>query len=198
MRVKSRMQIVTIIVVGFFLTVTSSFAANFTANISGLTVEEVVSATVWFEVGNDFLLTDSSFTLGSAVPVLGTLGWEIVKGDKSDSIVDDPERGHVYKVDILDLDNMLTKYIYPLNNGAIFTFDYSGTIIGLSDIIYLKDNNQGGDLIDLIDSGKFVASLSLAENYLNFAPIPIPGAIWLLCSGLIGLAGISRRHVRKS
>ena len=195
MKVKSIMQIVTIILTGFFLTITSSFAANFTTDISGLTHEEVVSATVWFEIGSDFELIDSSFNLGDAVPN-GTFGWEIVKGDDSSAIVeDDEERGRLYKVDIIDYDNLLGDTAFPLDNGTIFTFDYTGTITGLSDIIYLKDNN-GGDPIDLIDTGKFAATLSLDENSLSFAPVPIPGAIWLFCSGLIGLAGL-RRKIRK-
>ena len=193
MKMKRTMRIVSVTLLVFLLAVSPSFAASFTADINGLTDQEVVSVTVWFQVGSDFTLTDSSFGLGSAVPDDGLLGWDIVKGDDSGSIVDEAGRGRVYKVDILDYDNLLDFGTYPLVNGVIFSFDYSGTILGLSDIIYLKDNNNGQGLIDLIDTGEMVPFLSLGENHLTFAPVPIPGAIWLLGPALVGLLGIRKK-----
>ncbi len=41
--------------------------------------------------------------------------------------------------------------------------------------------------------------VDLLGNTYKISNVPIPGAIWLLCSGLIGLAGISsKRRMRKS
>jgi hypothetical protein len=88
-----------------------------------------------------------------------------------------------------------------LNIGA-FGFDQNvydpDTINGGSGIFTLKVNNSGtGPTAGVTQVlGQTVTANDLlleADGYVNLAAVPIPAAVWLFCSGLLGLAGIASR-----
>lgn len=77
-------------------------------------------------------------------------------------------------------------YAYRGNQSEFATGDYAGEIFGVNDYILAWDDLYvpGGDR----DFQDFVAVVR------DITPVPLPTAVWLLASGLIGLAGVARRH----
>lgn len=78
--------------------------------------------------------------------------------------------------------------------GAVETWDITGTNIHAID--FMKKNTQGyyysvahvqGIVGKSGDSGKIYAS--------TYSIVPVPGAVWLLGSGLLGLLGARRKYV---
>jgi hypothetical protein len=69
----------------------------------------------------------------------------------------------------------------PLNSGTIFSLTTSNSI-SITNIVAFDYQNHDF-------TGPFTA-------HLNAAPVPIPAAMWLLGSGLVGLVGL-RRRMRK-
>jgi hypothetical protein len=53
---------------------------------------------------------------------------------------------------------------------------------GIDKVVFTRDGSPGDEKYWLMDCVK-----------MDFHPVPIPGAIWLLGSGLIGLAGVRKR-----
>jgi hypothetical protein len=73
-------------------------------------------------------------------------------------------------------------YVYNLAlNKEIFTFDVPFTTY---------DTTLG----KYVGSG-FLSFGTEAQAYANGSPVPIPGAVWLLGTGLVGLVGIRRRKI---
>ncbi|MEQ1637903.1 MAG: VPLPA-CTERM sorting domain-containing protein [Methylococcales bacterium] len=80
----------------------------------------------------------------------------------------------------------------PQDDNINYFFDYidsnyDGTI-NHNGTFTLRFDNDGNDTF----SG-FIQSEAYTEAYGSVAPVPVPAAIWLLGSGLVGLMGFSRR-----
>jgi hypothetical protein len=162
-----------------------STAALFTIDIDGLPEPDsgIQSFSIWLSVDSDFAFTD--FVYGDAVPQ-GEAG-QVIGWDQQADIATDPTRGLVFKVGGLDQDGAFLSNSFNLTNGDIVTFDYSGTILGVTDIFQFSD--PAGD--------NQVAALGLQYDFtdsaLQISNVPIPPGILLLGSGLLGLIGIRRR-----
>lgn len=91
----------------------------------------------------------------------------------------------------------------PVNPALNPTVDFAGKSV--ADVIDLYAGSAGGTGYDLAESGfewiryikvESLSGTKLAEidGFADVAPVPIPGAVWLLGSGLAGLIGIRRRQ----
>ena len=189
MKVTKRIFVCFALFVSFFVSMPAIVCASstFTVNIEGVTGQEIQAFTLWFDIGEDFTFSD--FTLGDAVPTVGTLGWEVVKGIDDGSIFEDPERGWVYKVDVYDADGLWTNNPNFLVDGELFTFVFDGTLSGLTDVVQLITINAE----NLIASGAFTYSIS--DNGVVISAVPVPPAILLLGSGLAGIFAMRRRRL---
>lgn len=77
--------------------------------------------------------------------------------------------------------------VYPFTDGVIFTVGLSANSVGLYDLL-LTDVEFG--------HGYTPGEISIENGSVNV--VPIPGAVLLFGSGLLGLMGIGRRRLRKS
>lgn len=73
----------------------------------------------------------------------------------------------------------------------------NGTVIDGNDpagFVYAGTNGNGNDFTSDA-SENFIGNSSIFGNWttFNLTPVPIPAAVWLFGSGLIGLVGIARR-----
>ena len=101
-----------------------------------------------------------------------------------------------------DTESDFTKPVDPELADTLFAGGMSA-----ADAIALYDGSGGGTGFDLAESGydwiQYVRVEGLdgfsggeVDAFADVAPVPVPGAIWLLGSGLIGLLGIGRRQAR--
>jgi len=98
--------------------------------------------------------------------------------------------------------NMNARYEFEYYNGAYEGFGTGSWIIGTIDdfpdftvgLLYDHKNQYGWDWYQLED-GYHQGELSGTHLYIIETPnpIPIPGAVWLLGSGLIGLVGLRKK-----
>lgn len=165
-----------------------SSAALFTVEIDGLgePVSEIQSFSIWFSVDEAFTFSDFSF--GSAVSQAEAgqvLGW-----DSQSEIVTDIDRGLVFKIGGLDRDGAFMGNYFDLKNGTICTFEYSGLILGMTDILQIS-NRDGVNMYEALN-----LDYDLSPEGLKIAPIPIPPAFLLLGGGLLGLVGIRRKRMK--
>jgi hypothetical protein len=83
---------------------------------------------------------------------------------------------------------------------AIFgsAVDDRATAIGTSIALYGLTGNNGTGTVEsyILGSAKLGSdgSLTLTGNGTTTAPVPLPAAVWLFGSGLMGLVGVSRRR----
>lgn len=184
-------QILALISLVFIIESSAYASSTFTMNIENITDQNIVAFTSWFSVDESFTFRDFSF--GDSVPTVGTFKWLAVKGERPDSIVQDAERGLVYKVDALDYDNAFNPSgeFYPLLNGTLFTFTYEGTLNALTDVLILRDRNND----NLIETGNFVIK-DFSATGGTLAPVPVPSTLLLLGGGIFALVGGTRRKNR--
>lgn len=144
-------------------------------------VSGIEAFTFWFSVDSDFSF--DNVLLGDAVPTNGMLGWDI----DSNKVANEPGYGLVYKLGAFDQDGLLLDDPNYLRDGIVVTFDFGG---GLGDLVVVQfDPGDGSNLF-----GDVIKSRDVDASGPNFqAVVPIPGAVWLLGSGLVGLVGLKRR-----
>ncbi len=83
------------------------------------------------------------------------------------------------------------------DQGAIYVGTYNSylTIYDLQDVV---DWEEGESTFDAYTLGYNTSNEQSKFTIFNMTltditPVPVPGAIWLLCSGLLGLAGLKRK-----
>jgi len=110
----------------------------------------------------------------------------------------------------LDFTTVVTDVSFDFANPAgdltVSAFDVSGASLGVfnflgTDLFVNQAGfNQKAGHVDISGIGEIASLLiepgldqALIFDNLNFSPVPIPAAVWLFGSGLIGLIGIARR-----
>lgn len=98
--------------------------------------------------------------------------------------------------------NPATSGVWDVNNTTGTAYWYgaqaNGNALGSTHTLFYVASSTGGNTTKGTFSG--VETVSLSANGLAFAgtgtpppPVPLPAAVWLLGSGLLGLAGVARR-----
>ena len=83
--------------------------------------------------------------------------------------------------------------------GGMLDFNADITFTGISTGADMTDWSLGTGLTSewlvtgRLEGGYFMNSLSAELGSLDIQPVPVPAAVWLFGSGLLGLAGIARR-----
>ena len=102
-----------------------------------------------------------------------------------------------------------TSGVWDINGGGTNIYNLSGNL-GVSNITYAGTGTQtvalysvtgtGGLTSKLVDLTNGNVSFSAAgfQFSTNAPPVPLPPAVWLLGSGLLGLAGVARRKAAKA
>ena len=116
--------------------------------------------------------SDLSYELGDAIPSSGNWIFETFPSNNICSLSDD------YK-DLTDLSD-----IAPMLNGRIITITSEIELVFEEILFY-----------DFF--GTRVPTNSFSYEGFNLAPVPIPGALFLLGSGLIGIIGVRRKQMNK-
>ena len=207
-------------VAGLMAVGSTSYAYMYSLSVEGMSNPSGFEGFyVSFDVDADFDYTIDSLTFGNAVlPGTGT----VVNDSETPSPVviqdwafdnENPSVVHsVFKVggyngDVMDVSPSamdLTAFGMPgfwahtadgrytennLIDGVLFTFEYNGTINGYSFRMIDSVATETG-LADLQGQGISI----IADD--GRTPVPIPGAVWLLGSGFLGLVTIRRRRAK--
>lgn len=92
-------------------------------------------------------------------------------------------------------DNPTLIAVYDASNQLIESFNLTFTTDGGADT---------GFFYGFEESANLISSFTLTDNYVGIvnlttkaSPVPLPGAIWLLGSGLLGLAGMRKQDVSR-
>jgi hypothetical protein len=86
------------------------------------------------------------------------------------------------------------RWTYNLNSGFYILGKYDADKAGA--LVWFVDDAKYGDVFTL--PAKFNnKDLSHLSVYSDGSPVPVPGTLILFGSGLVGLAGIARRRLRK-
>jgi len=191
------------------------------ASVSDLLITEImanpsaVSDTQgeWFELFNPtaesidlngMVLSDDNslgHVIASSTGVLINPGSYFVMARNDDSILNGGFAAD-YTYSRFSLGNTSDQIIISHSSGDFLRFDYgsgfvpNGGSMELIDAVMLPENYAAtttvfgaGDFGTPGTAGSFIQPSANAP-----APVPIPAAIWLMGSGLLGLTGFSRRH----
>ena len=161
-----------------------SYASTLSVEVLNLTPSiKIESVTLVWNVGDSFKISGGPL-LGQALPpAKGDSGWE-----QAASIVDSFD--NTYTWGAANFGYLLDDQENPIvSNGAIVSFDYAGNILGFKDILFFDKSGTNTYNLTLLNPTTFVQ-----DGSAKFAPVPIPAALWLLGSGLVGLVAIRRRR----
>lgn len=132
--------------------------------------------------GGTLALFDDSDFGGNAL-VIGQMGGHIVFTDNTDGSWD---------AEFFDISNTSGGSI-TLSNDSSYTLgiDWGAGYFGDSNATLISSPDTYLIVFDGVDAqGRRISGNTLA---VDLAPIPVPAAVWLFGSGLLGLAGLARR-----
>lgn len=164
-------------------TISSTAVSAYSINIENVDKigQDIGGFTLWADVGADFV--SNSQTYGNAVPA----NW----------VADNAHNSHFGASDLMGL---LTGKTTPLQNGTLVSFNYTGTgpltidnPMDSADTPFSLVKFTAYDGVDLFATGKVVLKSFDAAGATFGAPVPVPGAIWLLGAGLSGLVATRRK-----
>jgi hypothetical protein len=112
--------------------------------------------------------------------------------------------GNLYTITEIDIYNRVENN-YRINPGKVTIFGQSNQVVWTGDITTTENfyqfmlNDPATPVIGQIVKIELVDNVRPDQNYLHMrevqvygSPVPVPAAVWLLGSGLIGLIGIRR------
>lgn len=100
----------------------------------------------------------------------------------------------------LSLDNTQDDY-FAVGGSPRLEFDSMGDLVGVNFYAALPDYSgfDSGALAFIVNDADFYFATGYWDaGSFTVTPVPIPAAVWLLSSGLLGLAGFARRRQRAS
>ncbi len=141
------------------------------SNIFGLPVGGAVTATGSFDdslIGGDIISGNGTIAVSTITDLVITVGSEIFTD------LDDNGSGLLTIVNGTVIDgNGPAGFVYAGTNPQLFTSDATETFIGTQ--------------------SDYSTNIFGTWNTFNLTPVPVPAAVWLFGSGLLGLAGVARR-----
>ena len=147
----------------------------------------------------DFLFFGVTFNF--LAPTLGSLAGTAYGAGTS--LTSAPVNGTTTLMHFNVLEGQWAGVYFPLGSGgAAAGIDFIGTISGVSTVGLVTTFNFDVFANDLIEPSEdpgdccipgWTAQWHMQGTGTYTAPVPIPAAVWLLGSGLLGLAGVARR-----
>ena len=171
---------------GYELTIAASFTETI-ASITGDSVEFGItggSANLWFDTTPDFdFNSDTGFTSDDPILMGSTTGGSgtLVSGGLFGVTAIDI-RVHSFDSAVFDPDSIV-------EGNSVFTLQ----ITNPSNAAFLNGIRNGANSVN----GKTIGAddlLLAADANLALQAIPVPPAVWLFGSGLLGLVGVARRR----
>lgn len=152
-------------------------------NISGVVNSATISIRLGGQDSQDLIETIGLFDVSTSASLLNT------KGQVDITIFNDLGTGTLYgSTDITIGSPMSTILQITLNQSALTDINAQlGGFFSIGSSLTTLDQAQFGEFV-FGGTQEFANALTL-----DVAPVPIPSAVWLFGSGLLGLVGLSRR-----
>ena len=123
---------------------------------------------------DDSVLDFTGYTLYDELGAIPADAWDLSNGDDGFGTINLAEMSWLW-----DLSGQSDSF-------TLATLTFEGLEVGCSDLTFTY-----ADLSD--DWGDVITIDSLGDGSVDVNPVPLPGAVWLLGSGLAGLVGLKRR-----
>lgn len=119
-----------------------------------------------------------------------------------------PTNAYLWNADDAVWTNTVSDFTKPVNP-AVFSALLGHSGVSAADAIAAYQGSGGGTGFDLAESGyswiQYIRVEGISghsggeiDAFADVAPVPIPGALWLLGTGILGLAGFRRRRATKA